>query len=67
MPRDLVDAACGLLCLAMCAVGALVALAGCDEAAHGGGEAAVTAALVGLALLTGGAGGAVLLAGGGRG
>ena len=67
MPRDVFDAACGLLCLAMCAVGALVALAGCDEAAHGGGEGAAAAALVGLAFLIGGAGGAVLLAGGGRG
>jgi hypothetical protein len=66
MPRDVTDAACGLLCLAMCAVGGWLALAGCDEAAHGGGEGAAAAAMVGLAFLIGGAGGAVLLARGAR-
>ena len=41
MPRDVFDAACGLVCIAMCAVGGWLALAGCDEAVRGGARAFV--------------------------
>lgn len=63
---DVAAALWSLACIAMVAVGACVALYGCVDLVHGGGEPARVIALAGLALLMGGTGGGVLLAGGRR-
>jgi hypothetical protein len=63
---DFVGALCAFLCLAAIVGGVGLAFVGCDEAAHGGGDAAVALALVGEALLLAGTGCSVLLARGAR-
>lgn len=65
--RDLLGALCAWACLALCVVGAALALLGASELHDGGGDPARCLALAGLALLMGGAGGCVLLQGGRRG
>jgi hypothetical protein len=50
---DLLGALAALACIALVVVGAAVALGGCYDLAHGGGDPARAVLLAGLALLMG--------------